>query len=224
MSRKEAFEDGIPCEYRTSVEIPYYRNSPRWIYLVPCNVCGRTFETVTYTRKQTFRICPECHKTTVQAKRNMRDAVYRMNTTTDERRFDSAVSIIKRQAKHFDQYEKAINGAKKAMTKYGSVPEAVTAIELLHLGFPFVPQQKVGRYTVDFYIPKIPLVLEVDGTIYHQKANKERDAYINLVIGNGVRISHVPAEKIMEDLRIIKCVLEKKYDESVIKGRFAVVG
>ena len=36
--------------------------------------------------------------------------------------------------------------------------------------------------------------------------------------------SHVPAEKIMEDLRIIKCVLEKKYDESVIKGRFHVVG
>lgn len=223
MSRKEAFEDGIPCEFRIAEEIPYYKNQPRWIYLVPCNVCGRTFESVTYSRKQTFRICPECHKAVVAEKRRLREATYRMTTTADERRFDSAIKIIKKQTKHFERYEKAIQGARKAVTKYGSIPEAVTAIELLRLGYPFVPQQKVGIYHVDFYIPKIPLVIEVDGTVYHQKPNKERDRYISAMIGNNVRIAHVPAEKITEDIRIIKCVIEQKYDKSVIKGRFAVV-
>lgn len=51
---------------------------------------------------------------------------------------------------------------------------------LTSLGVDFIEQHPIGVYTVDFYVPKIGLVVEADGWYWHQSEAKERarDAYL----------------------------------------------
>lgn len=48
------------------------------------------------------------------------------------------------------------------------------------LGVEFVEQHPIGVYTVDFFIPKIGLVIEADGAYWHKSEARERarDAYL----------------------------------------------
>lgn len=48
------------------------------------------------------------------------------------------------------------------------------------LGVEFIEQHPIGVYTVDFYVPKIRLVVEADGAYWHQSEARERarDAYL----------------------------------------------
>lgn len=219
MSRKEAEADGINVEYRVSETIPYYRNSPRWIYRVPCALCGKEFESVTYSRKQ-FKLCPECRKKTEAHRKRIQGALISTHESKKENRFNQAVRNIKKQVRDFKQYEKAVNGAMKGMDKYGSVPEAMTAIELLRLGYPFIPQQRVKRYRVDFYIPKIKTVIEIDGSVYHHEEDHERDLFIQCAFGFETKILHIPAEMILSNVRLLSRIIDKRNEIAVITGCF----
>jgi very-short-patch-repair endonuclease len=77
------------------------------------------------------------------------------------------------------------------------------AIELVKNGYKIIPQQKVGKYHVDFALPNEKLIIEVDGSIYHTNREKElaREASINYAIGLDWRIVHLPAESISNDVR-----------------------
>lgn len=47
----------------------------------------------------------------------------------------------------------------------------------------FYRQKPIGNYIVDFYAPKVKLVIEVDGSQHqepsHQEKDQQRDAYLN---------------------------------------------
>lgn len=103
---------------------------------------------------------------------------------------------------------------RKATFKYGSVPEAMFAIELVRNGYRIIPQQKVGNYHVDFALPNEKLLLEVDGSIYHANTQREleREASINYKIGLEWRFIHIPAESISKDVRKVVRLLKKKGD------------
>ena len=219
MSRKEAEADGINVEFRTAETISYLRESPRWIYRVPCALCGKEFESVTYSRKQ-FKLCPECRKKTAEHRKRIRNALVSTHESQKEKRFNQAVHNIKKQVREFKQYEKAVNGARKGMDKYGSVPEAMTAIELLRLGYPFIPQQRVKRYRVDFYIKKKKTVIEIDGSVYHHEEDHERDLFIQCAFGFETKILHIPAETIQSDVRLLSRIIDKRNEIAVITGCF----
>ena len=59
-------------------------------------------------------------------------------------------------------------------------------------------QKKIGDAKVDFYIPEIKIILEVDGSIYHSDSNKNflRDRRIMSVVGEKWEIVHIDANKI----------------------------
>jgi len=67
--------------------------------------------------------------------------------------------------------------------------------------FPFRRQHSVGFYIVDFYCPKLKLVIEVDGHIHDLPDRKEhdleREAYLK---GSGLRILRFTNEQVMNDL------------------------
>lgn len=91
---------------------------------------------------------------------------------------------------------------------YGSIPEAMVAIELLRLGYRIIPQQKVKKYKVDFAIPKEKIVIEVDGYVYHKDSYKgDREAIIQLALGLDWKIIHIPAELIAEDITKLKSAI-----------------
>ena len=65
-------------------------------------------------------------------------------------------------------------------------------------GVEFIEQHPIGVYTVDFYIPKIGLVIEADGAYWHKSEARERarDAYL-MRPGNGVTdVVHLSEEKL----------------------------
>lgn len=190
MSLKIAEEDGIEI-------IPGKRG---YIYKVPCEICGRRVTRTQYSRKRTY-ICDYCKG--VINKKKKAEIPESTSETKNETRFRKAVENIKKATKNkFSQYEKAIAAASTRMYKYGSIPEAMVAIELLKNKYRIIPQQRLGKCRVDFVLPDEKIVLEVDGKTYHHDIEKERERDYELYkhLGLGWLVIHIPAEYISENI------------------------
>ncbi len=204
MSRADALRDGIK----------YDDNGYRLLYYVPCQNCGKIHGRRKYTGKEIY-LCPAClelkhakQRAEVEALAlSMPDA-----ETKEEKRYRSAVEAIEKQVGSLKGYEKAVDICRKATYKYGSIPEAMLAIELIRKGYRIIPQQKVGKYRVDFALPNEKLIIEVDGSIYHTNKQKEleREASINYAIGLDWRFIHIPAESISKDVRRVVRLLKHR--------------
>lgn len=214
MGIREADLDGIEHYYDPNVG-----KNGSWgteVFVVPCHYCGRKVIHTCYGRNIKF-ICDACkvakmEKRKVEQKKRdaFVDQLYDAITTKEERQFDKAVDIVRKQAKRFSSYEKDIEIARRGQFKYGSIPEAMTAIELIHLGYSIIPQQKVGKYRVDFYLPKEKIVVEVDGSLYHRdKFNGDREATIQFSLGLDAKIIHIPAEAVRKNVHIVDKVMKK---------------
>ena len=207
MGKREADIDGI--KYYYDPEQNGRGSKGATVFLVPCSKCGAEIKRLSYGRNAVY-VCDKCKVGEKAQHKAMEDELYLKVTTPGERRLFKAMANIQKQVKDFTPYMKPIARAKTAAEKFGSVPEAMVAIELLRLGHKVIPQQKIGKYRVDFYLPDIKTVLEVDGELYHKGiVDNEREATILLTLGLDTRIIHLPAELISKDIRKLKKVLEK---------------
>lgn len=181
------------------------------VYLVPCSRCGKKVERVSYGRNQNV-ICDACAVGESKRKAALNKALKNELTPQSETRFNKAVEELVGQEKHIGEYEKAIRAARTKAEKYGSIPEAMVAIELLRLGYRIIPQYKVGRYRIDFYAPESKFALEVDGGTFHRNnRNKEREAIIQVSLGLNVRIIHVSAELIRDNIQKLGEYIDKAF-------------
>lgn len=207
MGRIEAEIDGIEHYFDKNVSCRGGLGS--WVYMVPCERCGKKFKSISYGRN-THYVCKACRCGEKQNRKAFVDALTKTLYTKEEQRFDRAVDNIKKQVKNFKKYDHAIESARKATNKYGSIPEAMAAIELIRLGYPIIPQQRVGRYHVDFFLPKDRIVVEIDGSLYHKDPfGGNREATIQLSLGLDVKIVHVPAETIARDITMLEKIMKK---------------
>lgn len=202
MSRADALRDGIKYD-ETGYHIVYH---------VPCQICGKIHGRRAYTGKETY-LCPTCLELR-KAKRKAEVEQLALSIpdaeTKEEKRYRKAVEEIEKQVGTLKEYEKAVDVCRKATFKYGSIPEAMLAIELVKNGYRIIPQQKVGRYHVDFALPNEKLIIEVDGSIYHADKRKEleREASINYAIGLDWHFIHIPAESISKDVKRVVRLLK----------------
>lgn len=189
MSHHEAIEDGIKIMHDIF---------GRYTYEIPCEICGKKIIRTQYSRKRTY-ICDYC-KGMIREKKKYSILE---TTTKHELRFKKAVEEIKKSVGDFETYQKSIEVAKTRSELYGSIPEAMAAIELLKNGFKIIPQQKIGKFKVDFAIPSIKVILEIDGKIYHKNTDKEayRDYYIYTKLGMDWKIIHYPAERLYKEIK-----------------------
>lgn len=207
MGKREADADGIKYYYDPEVGARGCKGAT--IYLVPCSKCGGEIRSLTYGRNHEY-VCDKCRAGVRKQNETLERELLIELTTDGERRFAKAVQEIKKQVKDFQSYRRVIGIARKAQDKYGSVPEAMVAIELLKLGYKIIPQQQIGKYKVDFYLPNVKTVVEVDGRIYHQgRDDNEREATIMLSLGLDTRIVHIPAERIAKDISKLKQCLDE---------------
>lgn len=183
-------------------------------YIVPCDMCGETFETTKYNTRNVYK-CDQCayesaatrNKIIEMAKwRNREMNNYQMGISYEHfHRFENAVT-------KFDKtYSEAIEKARGYADTFDSTPEAVACIELLHIGAKVISHQKVGGYTVDFCLPKEKLVIEIDGSLYHKDERKEywRDCAIKDALGDGWEVKHVPADAVTSNHSFFgKCMLK----------------
>lgn len=172
------------------------------IYTIPCAVCGRDVHSRAFSTNKVYK-CDFC-KNRIKEKRSAMNKAAKEEAElllaeeldTDQvhvHRFEAAA------AKFGDGYERNIATARKAIDKYDSAPEVAACIELLHIGARVIVHQKVGDYTVDFCLPDEKVVIEVDGSLYHNDEAKEqmRDYAIDYMLGGGWMVRHVPADGIL---------------------------
>lgn len=192
MGFKEAIEDGIRIEQQK-----------RMVYFIPCEICGKEIKKTQYVRHFNY-LCDYCNGL---AKKKKKVELNQNAKTKAEERFEKAILEIKKQITCLEDYEKSIEIAKTRLEKYGSIPEAMVAIELIHLKQKIIPQQKIGKYKVDFVIPNKKMIIEVDGSVFHSKQNSEREATIQLSIGVDWKIIHIPAELIRKDIKRLDTII-----------------
>lgn len=180
-----------------------------WVYKCNCERCGKTVVRINL-RRDSLILCEYCQKAIAKKKKMLE---IDQTETKCERRFKQAVKNIKSQVNSFSDYESAINIAKTKCECYGSIPEAMVAIELIKLKYSIIPQQKISKYKVDFALPKQKMILEVDGTAFHKnKYNGDREAIIQLALGTDWKIIHINAELIAKDIKKLKEYMIKASD------------
>lgn len=178
-----------------------------FVYRIPCQNCGKIFLKQVY-RKDILNLCDLCKNDVSKKVKQINLPNLETVKTKCEVRFENAVEEIKNQVKDFEKYQRAIEIARQRKEKYGSVPEAMVAIELLKLCYKIIPQQKIQKYKPDFIIPKEKLVIEVDGEAFHSKENLEREMILQMSLGFDWTIIHIPAEKIRKDIQKVKRIID----------------
>lgn len=186
-------------------------------YIVPCDVCGQSFPVKIYNTNNTYK-CPECSDRHVEVTK-------RINKLLKEKIHHEEADEIGVDYEHYDRFESAasnfgikyycaIEEASKVMNKFGSIPEAIACIELLYIGVRVIPQQKIGRYKVDFCLPDYKMIIEIDGALYHQNPNKEywRDVAIQRLVGDDWVIKHIPAETLKENHSLFGKSMKRLFD------------
>ena len=208
----KAKEDGYDPRL---IKREYGTHSYAWEVNVPCDKCGRIIKMRVYKRGQ--HICKYCRhelkKIAEKTDEELEERILELNpyiprSCAKEKAFNKAADEVLKQARPKDNYKSAIRVARTRQNDYGSIPEAMVAIELLRLGYKIVPQQKVSSYRVDFAIPKQKIVVEVDGRIYHShRKDKWRDYSLRCNLGHEWEIVHVPAEEIAKNIHLMKKIM-----------------
>lgn len=195
MTMEEIMEDGV--------EIIVTGGRPA--YKIPCEVCGRKIRRTAYSRKRTY-ICDYC-KGVIKKREKVLIPDAR---TKEDIRFERAVEELGKQLGNLDKYQRAISAARSRAYQYGSIPEAMMAIYLIANGYSIIPQQKIGKYKVDFCAPKHKIVVEVDGSLFHQgKDEGLRDLVIQNSLGYDWLVLHVPAETVARNVKLAMLYIRK---------------
>lgn len=203
MSDIDAKRDGI----KTTLEGGEFRKYT--VYHIICDNCGNEYIKRQY-KSGVEHLCDRC--------RYMRNRKIKEKERVDvsdfqsknEIKFEKAIVEMKKQVAWDSHYDQCAEIARKRVEYYGSVPEMMVAIQLIYLGYSITPQQKIGRYRVDFLIESIKTVIEIDGAVFHAKRIPNREATIQLSLGLDWKILHIPAELISKDILKLETILQHR--------------
>lgn len=153
-----------------------------------CVLCGNEFE----DREKNY-YCSECgEKLKVIKRLKMIDNAEK---TIDKKRILSGISKTEELTEYIDTVrERVLSGE----DKFSSIPEVIVAIQMERINLKYETQKNLGGAMVDFYIPEIKIVLEIDGNIYHADENKQflRDRRIMSSLGEKWEIVHIDSNKV----------------------------
>lgn len=104
--------------------------------------------------------------------------------------------------------------------KFDSSHEMIVAIMLVANGIKSSMQYKIGTYMVDFYIPSLKMVLEVDGHLhkYHTYYDNERDIKIRSLLGKEWEVVRIPTKYIEANAKqIVPAAISIKAEKQKIR-------
>jgi len=80
--------------------------------------------------------------------------------------------------------------------------------------FKFRRQHPLGEFIVDFFCYEAMLVIELDGEVYHDEYQRERDAErTNILNELGIRVLRFKNEAIFNDVEGVLKTIEKALNE-----------
>ena len=173
------------------------------LYTVPCAICGGPVRTRQFTTDRVYkcRVCKdglvEKRNAKIKAEKEKAERILADGSGTDYEHFHRFETAVK---KYGPEYSKAIEKARTAIGKFDSMPEVVACVELLHIGVRVIVHQMVGGFVADFCLPDEKVVVEIDGSLYHNDPDKEfvRDHALMHMLGDGWIVRHIPAEALMK--------------------------
>lgn len=153
------------------------------------------------TPEQRIKICVTCGKTFIVSSK--RDARRHCSLACRRRRYWSRCGHCQRW------FKAALHSGKRAvfccrscyLKSKISEPQRLAREALEALGIEYNIEKRVGRYYVDFLLPKHGLVVEIDGEYWHgtvRQRTKEpiRDGFLE---SEGFQVVHVPALDVAAD-------------------------
>lgn len=187
MGYNDALKDGIRISENRTMNF----------YYPLCHKCGTEIKSMNYLSYRKYT-CEKC-----KALDYISDKQKKVDSSHDakEKKFNNAVKRIEKSVKNIKKYEDAILVVHDKLHNDGwfdSTEEIMVAIELVKNRVMTKHQVKFGRYKVDFVLPEMKVILEVDGELYHTDKTKEketiRDSLIVAALGGEwevIRISDV---------------------------------
>ena len=112
---------------------------------------------------------------------------------------------------------KLLTNRAKDLRKAGNLSEVIfwqTFKDKKKLGFDFDRQVIIGNYIIDFFIPELGLVFEIDGSSHNEKEeyDAERDNFMQSLNLQVIRISDTDVKKNMESVYqlVVKIISKRK--------------
>lgn len=198
-------------------EIPYDFNEERKVYCYypPCHICGSPAKSMVYVRGAKYT-CELCRRKIIQVKCHLSENTSVMEK---EKRLKKALGRISKVA-DLKHYEEAVAKVRKGFNienYYQSTEEIMAALELLRRGYAIYHQKQIADFRVDFIIPELSVVLEVDGEPFHSvnKAKSDmRDYLIESILGGGYSVVHIPTRYINKDVTKLVYAIKKIKEKS----------
>jgi very-short-patch-repair endonuclease len=208
----DAVKDGI------RIENPQ-RSGELAKYYPKCCICGNEMLVLNYKRGVRY-VCKKC-----KAKAKLRDRNTKINEDYDlkEQKFDRAVGRISKmligKRANKEEYKIAAEKIHRKLHRplwFQSTEEIMVAIQLVKDKIPTRHQVKFGKYRADFVLPDEKVVLEVDGTPFHNEktATKEsmRDSLITIALGPNWEVVRISDQLINENITKLVEAIRKARD------------
>lgn len=106
---------------------------------------------------------------------------------------------------------------------FNSIPEICVALQLEKENIKYIPNFKIDRHKVDFFLPDLKRIIEVDGELYHTDESKEflRERMIMRIIGEQYEIVRIPSKYVPNYIiRNLKESIEFVIDKRNFDRRF----
>lgn len=188
-----------------------------------CWICGRpatktrpVFDGMSWNEPEpsTYHrcYCEECIDKVLHDEREERKAYVRLRK---REMFRKAVELLEKQHTDMYEYQEAIEVVSDFLEgnvdKFDSSYEVLTAIILVQNRIYSKMQYKVGKYQVDFLLPDLLVVLEIDGERHKHKKDYDsvRDKEIKKMLGPHWEIIRIPTERLDKDAKKIPEAIEK---------------
>lgn len=206
----EAISDGI-----NYIESGLYGNG-HIIYLIPCLKCGTEIRSYTYLHGKKY-YCKDCKYKMTRRRGDIPKEIAE-TLTSAEKRFYSGILRLKEQKINLDNCQVEISQIRSQMhgRNYCSAEEVMAGIWLLKNKIKFDHQYYIKPYWVDFALPNLKIVLEIDGSFYHQcrrEKDKGRDVFIRKQLGNEWEIIRIDAKLIDVNIRKLIPAINKLYEK-----------
>ena len=134
------------------------------------------------------KYCLECFEKVKAKDKEEHDLFIRLKK---REMFKRACETLEKQNTKMYDFQEAINAVEEVVNekpdKFDSSYEVLAAIVLVKNRIYSKMQYKIGPYQVDFLLPEIGVVLEIDGERHKQKKDydSKRDAFIKQKLGYG---------------------------------------
>ena len=148
--------------------------------------------------------CESCfNKVGSERKAQLKEYVRLKNILMVER----AVRSFERQNADIYEYKEAIESVQEYFSehpeKFDSSQEVLAAIVLIYNHIETKVQYRVGKYRVDFFLPKLMTCLEIDGERHRTKKtyDSNRDTEIKQILGEGYDVVRIPTKYIDQNAK-----------------------